>query len=750
MEVIKATLAATTQYARDVAARLPQREHYKPRFRGLNCSRLHETVATDTLFSSIPALTGERCAQLYVGKTSTFTQLYGMHAESQMPSTLQDFIRQWGAPDQLLSDNSLAQTQKSVHDILRMYNVKDATTEPHHPNQNPAERKIKEVKSTTNVLMDRTGTPEPLWLLCMQYVVYLLNHLAVPKLKQRTPVEVAFGNTPDISNLLQYHWFAKVYVYDNIVSFPDTKERLGHYVGPAENCGDALTHKVYMLDTEKIWKRSVLRSAETAGINKNERLNAHIQDLFEALPSVDPASARASLSVNPKDLVGYRFITEVRGDPFAARVVERLEDDKYRVELGDGEREEIMVYNELVNLVERHITEDPDDGERAWIYDEILEHRPLKGKPHQWEVLVKWATGEQSWEPLNVIHSTDIVTLAKYARENNLLHQEGWKRYKAMCRNEKRYVRMLRQAKLQKAKATTSGGSKTKYGVTMPRSKKEAIALDAKTGNKLWQEAIKKEMEMISEYETFRDFGHSHSVKPPAGYKNIRTHLVFDIKFDLRRKARLVAGGHVTDPPKESVYSGVASMRSIRMCLFLAELNGLETCTADIGNAYLEAKTNEKLYIVAGPEFGPLQGHILIFNKALYGLRTSGARWHERMADVLRDLGWTTSLADADVWMKDCGTHYEYICVYVDDLIVVGKRPMELIEELKKNFKVKGVGPPSYFLGMDFKRGNDGVLALGSETYVKKILDNFAALFGDRPEKNITTPLDPTYRRWGS
>ncbi|MGH3054931.1 MAG: hypothetical protein ACRDL7_08140, partial [Gaiellaceae bacterium] len=73
LDVVKATLAATTQYARDVMACLPQREHYKPQYRGLNCACLHETVATDTLHSSVPAIGGEKCAQLYLGKKSTFT-----------------------------------------------------------------------------------------------------------------------------------------------------------------------------------------------------------------------------------------------------------------------------------------------------------------------------------------------------------------------------------------------------------------------------------------------------------------------------------------------------------------------------------------------------------------------------------------------------------------------------------------------------------------------------------------------------
>jgi hypothetical protein len=42
---------------------------------------------------------------------------------------------------------------------------------------------------------------------------------------------------------------------------------------------------------------------------------------------------------------------------------------------------------------------------------------------------------------------------------------------------------------------------------------------------------------------------------------------------------------------------------------------------ADVGNAYLEATTKEKVYIVVGPEFGLLEGHSLVIDHALYGLR---------------------------------------------------------------------------------------------------------------------------------
>jgi hypothetical protein len=65
------------------------------------------------------------------------------------------------------------------------------------------------------------------------------------------------------------------------------------------------------------------------------------------------------------------------------------------------------------------------------------------------------------------------------------------------------------------------------------------------------------------------------------------------------------------------------------MVTFLFELSGMELWATDIGNAYLEAYTAEKLFIVAGPEFADLEGHMLIISKAMYGLRTSRLCWHE-------------------------------------------------------------------------------------------------------------------------
>ena len=85
----------------------------------------------------------------------------------------------------------------------------------------------------------------------------------------------------------------------------------------------------------------------------------------------------------------------------------------------------------------------------------------------------------------------------------------------------------------------------------------------------------------------------------------------------------------------------------IKLCTFrgcrtpkntVGKLNHLDLWGADIRNAYLEAFTDEKLYIVAGPEFQELEGYILIFLKALYGLKSSGKRWAEVIHGILRDM----------------------------------------------------------------------------------------------------------------
>jgi hypothetical protein len=198
-------------------------------------------------------------------------------------------------------------------------------------------------------------------------------------------------------------------------------------------------------------------------------------------------------------------------------------------------------------------------------------------------------------------------------------------------------LRMVNQSWIK----VTCNAPRYKFGYRIPHNYNEAMQFDLRNRNTLWREATDLEMSQLAEYDTFRDLGHKDTASPPTGYKKIRTHLIYNCKHDGRHKAQMVADGHLTDIPLESVYSGVVSLCGLRIITFLAELNGLDLWATDIGNAYLEAFTMERNYIVAGPEFGQLEGHYLIIVKALYGLRTSGLCWHEYFADCLHNEGFS-------------------------------------------------------------------------------------------------------------
>jgi hypothetical protein len=112
---------------------------------------------------------------------------------------------------------------------------------------------------------------------------------------------------------------------------------------------------------------------------------------------------------------------------------------------------------------------------------------------------------------------------------------------------------------------------------------------------------IKAELKQLTDYQTFIVIDSGEDI--PTGYQKILYHMVFDVKYDLRHKSRLVSGCNGTVNDKEDIYSGVVCMDTVRIGFFLGELYGLSCCACDIGNAFVYGKTKEKVYIIASPEF---------------------------------------------------------------------------------------------------------------------------------------------------
>ena len=188
-------------------------------------------------------------------------------------------------------------------------------------------------------------------------------------------------------------------------------------------------------------------------------------------------------------------------------------------------------------------------------------------------------------------------------------------------------------------------------------------------------------------------------------------------------------------------------MRGLRKCLFIGELDGMEPWTTDIGKAYLEALTSEKVCIRTGPEFGPeLEGHLFIIYKVLYGLRLSGKAFGQMLQACLLDLGFVPSLAEASIYMRKCPTtdYYEYVATYVDDLAIFMMDPLALIDQLKAapyNFKLKGSGPLDFHVGCGFNRDSTETLCMDPGKYIDRMIESYEQHFGVKPDMKHRSPL---------
>jgi hypothetical protein len=136
-----------------------------------------------------------------------------------------------------------------------------------------------------------------------------------------------------------------------------------------------------------------------------------------------------------------------------------------------------------------------------------------------------------------------------------------------------------------------------------PQRNQEAIDLDKKNINHLWNGLIKTELKQLTDYQTFILLDSGEDI--PTGYQKISYRMVFDVKYDLRHKARIVAGGNWTVNDKEDIYSGVVRMDTVRIGFFLGELYGLSCCAcAHVTLEVLSYTKKEQVYITAASEFG--------------------------------------------------------------------------------------------------------------------------------------------------
>ena len=216
------------------------------------------------------------------------------------------------------------------------------------------------------------------------------------------PYEKMWGVMPDISAMLEYHFYKPVYYKAVKPAFPgENTELQGWFVGISENVGHAMTYLI-LTQNNTIVEWSVTRTASMPGAFQNMKAN-YEKGLFkgkqdeEFVHSVmeDRVNAGGQLpTIDPDELIGRTYIEPPQDDGTQRRVtIDDIQPEyksevdiapdlyKFKCHVGQEKFDEIMTYNQMRDYVEQSILQ-----EGMHEYQEILDFRPVlkkDGKPYK-------------------------------------------------------------------------------------------------------------------------------------------------------------------------------------------------------------------------------------------------------------------------------------------------------------------------------------------------------------------------------
>jgi Reverse transcriptase (RNA-dependent DNA polymerase) len=758
-QVAKQTLEATTQFSVRHSVH-PLKRRYRTDTVMLGRRRLRCRMYTDTVFSKVKSIKGHWCAQVFCGEN--YVKVIPLASKAQAGDALQEFVSDVGIPNEILLDGAAEQTGTNSEFMkkCRQYNITVFRTEPHTPRQNKAER-IGETRRRWRSRMAHRSVPLRWWDFGFVYEAEIMSRTARGP-NSRPGIEILTGDSVDISEWLDFEFYDLVWYWHQ--PGDDNNPRIGRWLGVSHRVGSDMCYWILPVSGHVIARTTVQHITEIEQLDPTtkqriEDFTTRVNRVLDNTNFIDHEGAAIVPSVldedwhdelvDPIDLpdyteeafdeyVGAEIFIPSQGELVRGRVTKRLKDPQgnpvgtrnenpifdtrdYEAVLEDG-----TVRQFSANLVAEYMQSRMEpDGVEHQVFREIVDHRKsVSGddKPVVWLFMVEWADGSATWIPYKQIRIANPVELATYLKANNLIDEAPFVEWApAMIRQAERIVAAVKKNKKKYWRTTH------KFGIRLPKTVKEALVIDRDTQTNMWGDAIDKEMRnVIPAFEvwlgTVED---ARSNRHLVGYQEIKCHMVFDVKLEnLLRKARFVAGGHTTSTPASITYSSVVARDSVCIAFLLAAVDGVQVWAADVGNAYLNADCREKIWTVAGPEFGSNEGKVMLIKKALYGLKTSGAAWRAMLAGMLSDMGFQSTRADPDVWIrpqvkKEGFRYHERVLIYMDDILCSSHDPGAVMKVLQKTYRLKegSVGPPTRYLGADIRRIAWDQTCLGSDGY---------------------------------
>jgi hypothetical protein len=179
-------------------------------------------------------------------RTLEYSKFIPMEAERFAGNALSEFFQDVGIPTHIHTDGAKALTEGNWKKVREdQGGVKQTLAEPFSPWQNRAEAGIREHKKCADRAMHKTNAPKKLWNYCGIWVAETRSRTAHPlySLHGRTPIEHVTGETPDITEWLEYDWYQPVWYRHNAVnSFPEDTKSIGRWLGVAHRIGQAMCY----------------------------------------------------------------------------------------------------------------------------------------------------------------------------------------------------------------------------------------------------------------------------------------------------------------------------------------------------------------------------------------------------------------------------------------------------------------------------------------------------------------------------
>ncbi|GKA47326.1 retrovirus-related pol polyprotein from transposon TNT 1-94 [Tanacetum coccineum] len=267
-----------------------------------------------------------------------------------------------------------------------------------------------------------------------------------------------------------------------------------------------------------------------------------------------------------------------------------------------------------------------------------------------------------------------------------------------------------------------------------------------------WKEAIKSEIDSILQNHTWKLVDFPLGCKP-LGYKWIfKKKMKADGTID-NYKARLIIKGFRQREGLDyfDTYSPVTRITSIRMILAIAALRNLKVHQMDVKTAILNEDLEEEIYMNQPEGFiAPRQeGKVCRLVKSLYGLKQAPKQWHQKFDHTMFDSGFKINEFYKCVYEKDTNSEYVILCLYVDDMLIVGsndKMIKSTKDMLKSKFDMKDICLADVILGIKIIGTQNG-LVLSQAHYVDKILNTHNARDSDLARTPIDTSLHQSKNR---